>query len=153
MEGFRRNFLVYQEKKLLKSPAAQQMMTVLRAEKDIWLRIDLLEGQSSSIAQMLAKAIWEQNEAAFAEYSKRLAANRGRVEELLWVLGEKTTTSAAGQSVLDLQVASKKNNTVMPVREVIEKLRAGELKMDDLSAHTQTMVRKGALEMKNANRA
>jgi len=40
----------------------------------------------------------------------------------------------------------------LPVREVIEKLRAGELKMDDLSAQTQTMVRKGALEMKNANR-
>jgi hypothetical protein len=127
------------------------MMTVLRAEKDIRLRIDLLEGQSSSIAQMLAKAIWEHNEAAFAEYAKRLAANRGRVEELLWVLGERTT-AASGQSVLDLQVASKNNNSILPVREVIEKLRAGELKMDDLSAHTQTMVRKGALEMKNANR-
>jgi hypothetical protein len=102
---------------------------------------------------MLAKAIWEHNEAAFAEYAKRLAANRGRVEELLWVLGEKTTTTtASGQSVLDLQVASKNNNSILPVREVIEKLRAGELKMDDLSAHTQTMVRKGALEMKNANR-
>jgi hypothetical protein len=101
---------------------------------------------------MLAKAIWEHNEAAFAEYAKRLAANRGRVEELLWVLGEKT--AASRQSVLDLQVASKKNNnnSVMPVRQVIEKLRAGELRMDDLSAHTQTMVRKGALEMKNANR-
>jgi hypothetical protein len=36
----------------------------------------------------------------------------------------------------------------MPVREVIEKLRRGELRMDDLSADTQTMVRKGALEMK-----
>jgi hypothetical protein len=100
---------------------------------------------------MLAKAIWEHNEAAFAEYAKRLAANRGRVEELLWVLGERTT-AASGQSVLDLQVASKNNNSILPVREVIEKLRAGELKMDDLSAHTQTMVRKGALEMKNANR-
>jgi hypothetical protein len=100
---------------------------------------------------MLAKAIWEHNEAAFAEYAKRLAANRGRVEELLWVLGEKT--AASGRSVLDLQVASKNNNnSVMPVRQVIEKLRAGELRMDDLSAHTQTMVRKGALEMKNANR-
>jgi hypothetical protein len=151
MEGLRRNFLVYQEKKLLKPPAAQEMMTVLRAEKDIRLRIDLLEGQSSSIAQMLAKAIWEHNEAAFAEYAKRLAVNRGRIEELLWVLGEKTA-AAAGQSVLDLQVASENSNSVLPVREVIEKLRAGELKMDDLSAQTQTMVRKGALEMKNANR-
>jgi len=127
------------------------MMTVLRAEKDIRLRIDLLEGQSSSIAQMLAKAIWEHNEAAFAEYAKRLAVNRSKVEELLWILGEKTTTTA-GQSVLDLQVASKNSNNIMPVREVIEKLRAGELRMDDLSAQTQTMVRKGALEMKNANR-
>jgi hypothetical protein len=125
------------------------MMRALRAEKDIRLRIELLEGQSSSIAQMLAKAIWEHNEAAFAEYAKRLAANRGRVDELLWVLGEKI---AAGQSVLDLEVASKNNHSIIPIREVIEKLRTGELKMDDLSAHTQTMVRKGALEMKNANR-
>ena len=124
-------------------------MTVLRAEKDIRLRIELLEGQSSSIAQMLAKAIWEHNEAAFAEYAKRLAANHGRVDELLWVLGEK---SAEGQSVLDLEVASKNNDSIIPVREVIEKLRTGELKMDDLSAHTQTMVRRGALEMKNANK-
>jgi hypothetical protein len=117
----------------------------LRAEKDVRLRIDLLEGQSSSIAKMLAKAIKERNEVAFAEYSERLAANRGRIEELLWVLGEK-----AGQSILDLQVASK--NASLPVREVIEKLRMGELRMDDLSPDTQAMVRKGALEMKNARK-
>jgi hypothetical protein len=130
------------------------MMTVVRTEKDIRLRIDLLEGQSSSISQMLTKAIWEHNEVAFAEYAKRLAINRGRIEELLWVLNEKATSiapPAPTQSVLDLQVVSR-NNNVMPVREIIEKLRKGELKMDDLSAQTQTMVRKGALEMKNANR-
>ena len=95
---------------------------------------------------MLAKAIKERNEVAFEEYSERLAANRGRIEELLWVLGEK-----AGQSILDLQVASKNAN--LPVREVIEKLRTGELRMDDLSPDTQAMVRKGALEMKNARRS
>ena len=117
----------------------------LRAEKDIRLRIDLLEGQSSSIAKMLAKAIRDRNEAAFKEYAERLAANRGRVEELLWVLGEK-----AGQSVLDLQVAGK--NSSLSVKEAIEKLKAGELKMDDLSAEAQAMVRKGALEMKNARK-
>ena len=126
----------------------------MRTEKDIRLRIHLLEGQSSSISQMLTKAIWEHNEVAFAEYAKRLAINRGRIEELLWVLNEKATSTAPPaptQSVLDLQVVSR-NNNVMPVREIIEKLRKGELKMDDLSAQTQTMVRKGALEMKNANR-
>jgi len=118
----------------------------LRAEKDIRLRIDLLEGQSSSLAQMLTKAIRQHDETAFSEYAQRLAANRSRVEELLWVLGEK-----AGLSVLDLPVASKNNNnSILPVREVLQKLRTGELKMDDLSADTQTIVRKGALEMKNA---
>jgi hypothetical protein len=135
----------------------------LRAEKDILLRIDLLEGQSSLIAKMLTRAISEHNELVFAEYAKRLAVSRGRIEELLWVLGEKntaattatTTTSGAatagGQSVLDVRVASKNSEIAVPVREVIEKLSRGELKMDELSADTQTMVRKGALEMKNKN--
>jgi hypothetical protein len=39
----------------------------------------------------------------------------------------------------------------LSVREIIEKLRRGELRMDELSADIQTMVRKGALEMKNSN--
>lgn len=121
------------------------MRSSLRAEKDIRLRIDLLEGQSSSIAKMLAKAIRDHNEAAFKEYAERLAANRGKVEELLWVLGEK-----AGQSVLDLQVAGNSN---LSVKDAIEKLRTGELKMDDLSSDAQAMIRKGALEMKNAHKA
>jgi hypothetical protein len=125
----------------------------LRAEKDIQLRIDLLEGQSSFIAKMLTRAISEHNEVVFTEYAKRLAVSRGRIEELLWVLGEKNTnnTTTVGQSVLDMRVTSKNNNITVSVREVIEKLRRGELNMDELSADTQTMVRKGALEMKNSN--
>ena len=121
----------------------------MRAEKDIRLRIDLLEGQSSFIANMLTRAISEHNEVAFAEYAKRLAVSRGRIEELLWVLGEKNTTT--GQSVLDMRVTSKNNDITLSVREIIEKLRRGELRMDELSADIQTMVRKGALEMKNNN--
>jgi hypothetical protein len=117
----------------------------LRAEKDIRLRIDLLENQSSLIAKMLNRAISEHNEFVFDEYAKRLAVNRGRIEELLWVLGEKNN---AGQSVLDMRVTSNKKDVSLPVREVIEKLRKGELSMDELSADTQRMVRKGALEMK-----
>jgi hypothetical protein len=122
----------------------------LHAEKDIRLRIDLLEGQSSLIAKMLTRAISEHNEVVFAEYAKRLAVNRGRIEELLWVLGEK---NIAGQSILDMQVTNKKNDISLPVREVIEKLRKGELTLDELSSDTQTMVRKGAMEMKNAKKA
>ena len=116
------------------------------------------------IAKMLTRAISEHNEVVFAEYANRLAVSRGRIEELLWVLGEKntTTTSSAAppaaavdggsQSVLDVRVASKNSKLTISVREVIEKLRRGELRMDDLSADIQTMVRKGALEMKNKNR-
>lgn len=122
----------------------------MQAEKDILLRIDLLEGQSSLIAKMLTRASSEHNEVVFAEYAKRLAVNRGRIEELLWVLGEK---NIAGQSILDMQVTNKKNDISLPVREVIEKLRKGELTMDELSSDTQTMVRKGAMEMKNAKKA
>ncbi|MDP8886472.1 MAG: hypothetical protein M3M91_01635 [Thermoproteota archaeon] len=132
----------------------------MRAEKDIRLRIDLLEGQSSFIAKMLTRAISEHNEVVFAEYANRLAVSRGRIEELLWVLGEKKATArgaapapaAAGQSVLDVRVASKNSEITVSVREVIEQLRRGEITMDELSAYTQTMVRKGALEMKNKNR-
>ncbi|HZB80022.1 MAG TPA: hypothetical protein VE264_01970 [Nitrososphaera sp.] len=121
----------------------------MRAEKDIRLRIDLLEGQSSLIAKMLTRAMSEHNEVAFSEYSKRLAINRGKIEELLWVLAEK---NIAGQSVLDMQVTSNKNDIFLSVREIIEKLRKGELSMDELSSETQTMVRKGAMEMKNAKK-
>jgi hypothetical protein len=125
----------------------------LRAEKDIWLRIDLLEGQSSFIAKMLTRAISEHNEVVFSEYAQRLAVSRGRIEELLWVLGGKNSpTTTAGQSVLDMLVTSKNNDiTTVSVREVIEKLKRGEVSMDELSADTQTMVRKGALEMKKSN--
>lgn len=103
----------------------------MRAEKDILLRIDLLEGQSSLIAKMLTRAISEHNELVFAEYAKRLAVSRGRIEELLWVLGEKNTaattattsgaaataaTAGGGQSVLDVRVASKNSEIAVPVR-------------------------------------
>jgi hypothetical protein len=102
---------------------------------------------------MLTRAISEHNEVVFSEYSKRLAVSRGRIEELLWVLGEKNSpTTTAGQSVLDMRVPSKNNDiTTVSVREVIEKLKRGDVCMDELSADTQTMVRKGALEMKKSN--
>jgi len=50
-----------------------------------------------------------------------------KIEELLWVLEEKVS-----ESVLDLQITGADSN--LSVKEVIRKLRVGELKMDDLSA-------------------
>lgn len=116
----------------------------MRSEKEIRLRIDLLEGQSSTIAKMLQKAIRSQNEKASSEYSERLALNRAKKEELLWVLEEKY-----GQSVLDLHVTG---STVMSVRQAIEKLKNGELRMEDLTPEAQALVRKGAVEVRNASR-
>ena len=124
----------------------------MHTEKDIRLRIDLIENQSSFIAKMLTGAIAKNDEVVFIDYAKRLAVNRGRIEELLWVLGEK---NIASQSVLDAKVTSNNDNdsTLLPVREIIEKLRKGELSMNDLSADTQTLVRKGAMEMKKEKKS
>lgn len=116
----------------------------MRNEKEIRLRIDLLEGQSSTIAKMLQKAIRNQNEKASSEYSERLALNSAKKEELMWVLAEKH-----GQSVLDLGISG--SGTGMSVRQAIEKLKSGELRMEDLSAEAQALVRKGALEIRNSD--
>lgn len=115
----------------------------MRSEKDVRLRIDLLEGQSNAIAKMLAKAMQEHNEEAVKQYSEKLAQGKGRVEELLWVLGVKT-----GQGVLEGRVTVKGRD--MTVGDVVEKLKNNELKMDELALDVQALVRKGALEMRNA---
>ena len=117
----------------------------MRSEKDVRLRIDLLEGQSNSIAKMLTKAMQEHNEEAVRQYSEKLAQGKGRVEELLWVLGVKI-----GKGILESSVTV--NGKEMTVGDVLEKLKAGEMKMDDLAPDVQALVRKGVLEMQNALR-
>ena len=112
----------------------------MRSEKDVRLRIELLESQSSTIAKILAKAIQEHNENAYKEYSDRLATNRGKMEELFWVLGER-----AGQSILDLHIPGSQLGTV---RQTLEKLKSGELRLADLPPAVQALVRKGAMELK-----
>ena len=117
----------------------------MRSEKDIRLRIDLLEGQSGSIAKILAKAMQEHNEEAVKQYSEKLAQGKGRVEELMWVLQIKS-----GQGVLDARVAVGQPGQEVAVRDVLEMLKEGRIKMDDLPQDVQALVRRGALETKNA---
>ena len=117
----------------------------VRLEKDIRLRIDLLEGQSSALAKMLAKALQEKNEEAVRQYSEKLAQSKGRVEELMWVLGIRS-----GQGVLDATVTIDRKGTVIAIRDALEMLRDGRLRMDGLPLDVQALVRKGALEMRNA---
>lgn len=115
----------------------------MRSEKDVRLRIDLLEGQLGTIAKLLAKAMQERNEGAIRQYSEKLAQSKGRVEELLWVLGVKK-----GQGILESRVSVK--GADVTVGQVLEKLKNGEIKIDDLSLDVQALVRRGALEMRNA---
>jgi hypothetical protein len=117
----------------------------MRSEKDIRLRIDLLEGQASSIAKMLAKAMQEHNEEAVKQYSEKLAQRKSKVEELLWVLGVK-----AGQSVLDTKAGIPGGQELLAVGDILELLKEGKIKMDDLALDVQALVRKGALEARNA---
>jgi uncharacterized protein YjgD (DUF1641 family) len=126
----------------------------LRSEKDIRLRIDLLEGQAGSIARMLAKAMQQRNEEAIRQYSEKLVQNKARVEELMWVLGIKS-----GQGVLDTRVAIRQGQEQdMPsgsaatatIRDILDMLKEGRLRMDDLPLDVQALVRKGALEARNA---
>ncbi|MGH7909851.1 MAG: hypothetical protein ACRENW_08400 [Thermodesulfobacteriota bacterium] len=117
----------------------------MRAEKDVRLRIDLLESQSSAIARILAKAIREHNDGAYKEYSDRLDANRGKMEELLWVLGEK-----AGQGILDLYVSGSQPGTA---GQTFERVKSGELKMAGLQSDVPVLIRRGAMELKSAKKA
>jgi hypothetical protein len=119
----------------------------LRSEKDIRLRIDLLEGQASSIAKMLAKAMQEHNEEAVKQYSEKLAQRKGKVEELLWVLGVKT-----GQSVLDTKAIVPGRQEMVAICDILDLLKEGKIKMDDLALDVQALVRKGVLEARNAMR-
>ena len=65
----------------------------LRDEKDIKLRIDMLQAQSKTLAETFAKALVKKNNdtntSAIQEYSSRLVSIRDKIEELLWVLDEK----------------------------------------------------------------
>ena len=115
----------------------------MRAETDLRLRIDLLEGQATSLARTLTKAIKDRNDAAFAEYSERLASNRARIEELSWVLGEKYR-----QGILDVQIPGTKAG--ISVRQAIDMLKTGEIRMEELPPDAQAMVRKGAMEIKRS---
>lgn len=119
----------------------------MRSERDVRLRIDLLEGQAGSIARMLARAMHDQNEEAIMQYSEKLAQLRSKVEELLWVLGIK-----AGQGVLDTWAALPGTQETVAVRDILDLLKEGRIRMDDLALDVQALVRKGALEAKNAMR-
>jgi hypothetical protein len=119
----------------------------LRNEKDIRLRIDMLQGQSKTIAEMLVKALSERNTISINEYSARLVNIRDRIEELLWVLNEKGKPSNFLLEVYTINMRGKKEVS-LTVGQILEKLKIGELTMNDLQADVSDKVRKAALHSK-----
>jgi uncharacterized protein YejL (UPF0352 family) len=122
----------------------------LRKENDIKLRIDMLQAQSKTIAEMLVKALSERNTISINEYSARLDNIRDRVEELLWVLNKKETPSNLLLEVYTINVRGKKGVS-LTMAQILEKLKIGELTMNDLQADVSDKVRKAALHSKKFN--
>jgi uncharacterized coiled-coil DUF342 family protein len=129
----------------------------LRDEIAIKLRIDLLQAQSKTLAEILAKALAKKdnNEAAIQEYSSKLVNIRDKIEELLWVLDEKGGGLYSYSKLLLLEVhqvtlPNSKKRESLTIGQIIDKLKVGELTMDDLPSDVGDRVRKAILEMKNA---
>lgn len=127
----------------------------MRDEIAIKLRIDLLQAQSKTLAEILAKALTKKdnNEAAIQEYSSKLVNVRDKIEELLWVLDEKGGGLYSYSKLLLLEVhqvtlPSSKKRESLTIGQIIEKLKVGELTMGDLPSNVGDRVRKAILEMK-----
>jgi uncharacterized coiled-coil DUF342 family protein len=127
----------------------------LRDEIVIKLRIDMLQAQSKTLAEILAKALAKRdsNEAAIEEYSSKLVNIRDKIEELLWVLDEKGGGLYSYSKLLLLEVhqvtlPNSKKRESLTIGQIIDKLKVGELTMGDLPSNVGDRVRKAILEMK-----
>ena len=109
----------------------------------------MLQGQSKTIAEMLVKALSERNTISINEYSARLVNIRDRIEELLWVLNEKGKPSNFLLEVYTINMPGKKEVS-LTVGKILEKLKIGELTMNDLQADVGDKVRKAALHSKRS---
>ena len=127
----------------------------MRDEIVIKLRIDMLQAQSKTLAEILAKALAKRdsNEAAIEEYSSKLVNIRDKIEELLWVLDEKGGGLYSYSKLLLLEVhqvtlPNSKKRESLTIGQIIDKLKVGELTMGDLPSNVGDRVRKAILEMK-----
>jgi hypothetical protein len=122
----------------------------------------MLQAQSKTLAEILAKALVKKdsNEAAIQEYSSRLANIRNKIEELLWVLdekgGEESLYSYSKLLLLEVHrvtLASSKKRESLTIGQIIDKLKVGELTMNDLPSNIGDRVRKAMLEIKKRSQA
>jgi hypothetical protein len=111
----------------------------------------MLQGQSKTIAKMLVKAMSEHNTISTKEYSARLIHIRDRLEELMWILNEKSISSSDPLlEVYSINVPGKKKES-LTVSQIMEKLKIGELNMNDLQPDVGDKIRKAAVQLKRLN--
>ena len=109
----------------------------------------MLQGQSKTIAEILVKALTEHNTISINECSSRLVTLRGRIEELMWVLNKKIESSNSLE-VYTINIPGNKAET-LTVGQILEKLKIGELTMNDLQPEICDKVRKVAAQSKTVN--
>ena len=107
----------------------------------------MFQGQSKTIAKMLAKAFSEHNNISINENSARLINIRTRIEELMWVLNEKNMSSNPLLEVCSINMLGKEKES-LTVGQIMEKLKIGELSMNDLPADVVNKIRKAAVQLK-----
>jgi hypothetical protein len=110
----------------------------------------MFQGQSKTIAEMLVKALSEHNTISIKEYSARLVNIRDRIEELMWVLNEKSVSSNPLLEVYSINMPGKRNES-LTVGQIMEKLKIGELSMNDLQPDVSDKIRKAAVQLKRLN--
>jgi hypothetical protein len=111
----------------------------------------MFQGQSKTIAKMLVKAMSEHNTISIKEYSARIINIRDRIEELMWVLNEKSVSSSDSfLEVYSINVPGKKKES-LTVSQIMEKLKIGELNMNDLQPDVGDKIRKAAVQLKRLN--
>jgi hypothetical protein len=124
----------------------------LRDENDIKLRIAMLQAQSKTLAETFTKALVKKNndinKSAIQEYSSKLVNFRDKIEELLWVLDQKDKSdySYLKFEVHQITLPFSKKKEDLTIEQIIDKLRSGELSMDDLPTDVSKRVRKAIVE-------
>ena len=107
----------------------------------------MFQGQSEAIAKMLVKALSGHNTLSIKEYSARLINLRDRIEELMWVLNEKNISPNLLLEVCSINVPGKEKDS-LTVGQIMEKLKIGELSMNDLPPDIGNKIRKAAIQLK-----
>jgi hypothetical protein len=113
----------------------------------------MLKGQSKAVAEVLAKALIKKDDLTFNAYSVKLASIRDKIEELMWVLSEKTVSILPSSvNLLEFYVQNPlRKDEYLTISQILDKLRSGQLSMNNLAPEVCDMIKKTAtVQSKNS---